>query len=204
MVLRTTAASLLVLAAGVTLITLATDRFQAFTTETARRVFVRQHPLALPDVMMETQTGEQISLADLRGRWLLIDFIYTRCTTLCLVSGGEFIQLQNLLVEPLARGAVQLLSISFDPEYDQAPQLAMYLRRFRNRGPGWLAARPVDAVALDVLKNSFGITVIADSFGGYTHNAAIHIVDPHGRLVDILDMGNPGLVAQTILRAGAL
>jgi protein SCO1/2 len=204
MVLRTTAASLLVLAVGVTLFTLATDRFQAFTTETARRVFVRQHPFALPDVMMETQIGEQINLADLRGRWLLIDFIYTRCTTFCLASGGEFIQLQNLLAEPLARGAVQLLSISFDPEYDQAPQLAMYLSRFRNRGPGWLAARPVDAVALDVLKSSFGITVIADSFGGYSHNAAIHIVDPHGRLVDILDMGNPGLVAQTILRAGAL
>ncbi len=202
--LRTTAASLLVLAAGVTLLTLATDCFQAFTTETARRVVARQHPIALPDMMIETQTGEQINFTDLRGRWLLIDFIYTRCTTLCLASGGEFVQLQNLLAEPLSRGAVQLLSISFDPEYDQVPQLAMYLRRFRNRGPGWLAARPVDAVALDLLKSSFGITVIPDSFGGYTHNAAIHIVDPHGRLVDILDMGNPGRVARTILRAGAL
>lgn len=202
--LRTTAASLLVLAVGVTLLTLATDRFQAFTTETARRVVARQHPIVLPDMMIESHTGEQINLADLRGRWLLIDFIYTRCTTLCLASGGEFVQLQNLLAEPLSRGAVQLLSISFDPEYDQVPQLAMYLRRFRNRSPGWLAARPIDAVALDLLKSSFGITVIADSFGGYTHNAAIHIVDPHGRLVDILDMGNPGRVARTILRAGAL
>lgn len=204
MALRTATASLLVVAAGVTLLTVATDRLQAFTTETARQVFVRQHPFELPGVMIETQTGEQINLADLRGRWVLIDFIYTRCTTLCAVLGSEFNQLQNLLSEPLARGAVQLLSISFDPEYDQAPQLAMYLQRFRNHSPGWLAARPIDAAALDLLKSSFGITVIADGFGGYTHNAAIHMVDPQGRLVDILEMGNPGRVATALRQAGAL
>jgi len=34
--------------------------------------------------------------------------------------------------------------------------------------------------------------------GGYVHNAAIHVVDPQGRLVRILDTGNTQTVAQTV------
>lgn len=199
-VLRTLLASAFLLVAGSAVLAAVSGRFQAFTTETARRVHVRAHPPPMPAVMLQTQSGAHINLADLRGKWLLVDFIYTRCMTYCSVLGGEFAQLQTPLATPLAQGTLQLLSISFDPAHDGPPQLAGYLQRFRSRGPGWLAARPVDADGLRQLKQAFGITVIADGFGGYEHNAAIQVVDPQGRLVEILDLGDPARVAQVVSR----
>jgi protein SCO1/2 len=200
-ILRTLLASLMLMIAGGFALSAATDRFQAFTSESARRVEVREHPVAIPDVALETASGTRIDLAGFRGQWLLVDFIYTRCPTYCVALGGEFAQLQDRLTVPLAQGKLQLLSISFDPERDTPQELAAYQQRFRTRGHGWLAARPVTADGLRQLERAFGITVIADTLGGYTHNAAIHTVDPRGRLVEIADMGNPDRVAAGISRS---
>ena len=80
---RTLLASSILLVAGAMVLTAVTDRFQVFTTETARRVEIRAHPRTVSAVALETQSGARITLADLRGKWLLVDFIYTRCPTVC-------------------------------------------------------------------------------------------------------------------------
>ena len=198
--LRTLLASAAVAAAGIGVLAAATDHFRAFTTETARRVEVGAHPVPVPPVILETQTGETIDIADWRGRWLVVDFIYTRCPTLCVANGTDFARLQDLLAKPIAQGDVMLLSISFDPGYDTPRELDAYLKRSSSRGAGWLAARPIDSDALRELTRSFRLTVIPDRFGGYTHNSAIHIVDPQGQLVKILDQGDPKRIAQFIQR----
>jgi protein SCO1/2 len=199
-VLRTCLASAALLLAGGVVLAAATDRFQAFTTETARRVAVRRQPADLPAVTLENQSGARFTLADLRGKWLLVDFIYTRCPAFCTVLGGDFAQLERQLAGPIARGRVQLLSISFDPTQDSPAQLAAYLRRFRGQDMGWQAARPLTADGLQSLTAAFGVTIIQDRLGGYTHNAAIHLVDPEGRLVDIFDLGDLDQIRGTILR----
>lgn len=189
----------LLLAGGVAL-AVATDGFHAFTTETARRVAVRRHPVPVPPVALENQAGAPFTLADLQGKWVLVDFIYTRCLTLCLTLGSDFAQLERQLATPIAEGKVQLLSISFDPTHDTPADLVAYLARFRSRDPAWQAARPVTAEGLARLKRAFGLTVIPDSMGGFTHNAAILLVDPAGDLVDILDIGQVEQVKAAVLR----
>jgi protein SCO1/2 len=197
---RTCLASAALLVAGGVALAAATDRFQAFTTETARRVAVRRQPADLPAVTLETQSGARLTLADLRGKWLLVDFIYTRCPTFCTLLGGDFAQLEQQLAAPIAQGKVQLLSISFDPTQDPPAQLAAYLKRFGRQDMGWLAARPLTADGLRSLTAAFGVTIIRDRLGGYTHNAAIHLVDPEGRLVDIFDLGDLPEIRGTVLR----
>lgn len=186
-VLRTLLASLLVLATGVATLALATDGLRAFTVETARRLEVRAHPRQLPNLRLQTAAGESIELAALRGRWLLVDFIYTRCQTYCSIQGGEFARLQDRLAAPIKAGKVTLLSISFDPKHDGPAQLAAYQRRNNDRGAGWIAARPQTSADLAALMRTFGVTAISDGIGGYVHNAAIAVVDPRGRLVAIVD-----------------
>jgi protein SCO1/2 len=199
-VLRTCLVSAALLLAGGVALAAATDRFQAFTTETARRVAVRRQPADLPAVTLENQSGARFTLADYRGKWLLVDFIYTRCPAFCTVLGGDFAQLERQLAGPIAQGRVQLLSISFDPTQDPPAQLAAYLRRFRGQDMGWQATRPLTADGLQSLTEAFGVTIIQDRLGGYTHNAAIHLVDPEGRLVDIFDLGDLDEIRGTILR----
>ena len=197
--LRTLFVSVALILVGGGALYAATDRLQAFTSEAARRIAVRQHPVDIPSVTLETQSGARIDVAGLRGKWLLVDFIYTRCPTYCLALGSEFAQLQGQLAGPLARGAVELISISFDPAHDTPPELTSYLRRARSRGAGWLAVRPVGPDGLDQLERTFGITVIPDGLGGYTHNAAIHVVDPQGRLIEIVDSGQSDVAARMVL-----
>ena len=202
--LRTSIASVALVLAGAALLAGATDGFRAFTSEAARRVAVHERPVMVPPVALETQTGDRINLADLRGKWLLVDFIYTRCQTLCLSLGSDFARLEDELAGPIANGRVRLLSVSFDPSNDSPRELAAYLERNRHRGAGWLAARPTNEAGLIELKRRFGVTVVPDGLGGYTHNAGIHLVDPQGRIVEILDFGAQQPVMQSLRRFGVM
>jgi protein SCO1 len=199
--LRTTLVSAALLLGSAVGLGAATDGFVAFTTETARRVAVRRRPIELPAVALESDAGARFTLADLRGRWLLVDFIYTRCPTVCTTLGGDFARLERELAGPIAQDRVRLVSISFDPAHDTPVQLAAYLQRFGARNAAWQAARPLTAKGLQQLTRAFGVTVIPDGLGGYTHNAAIHLVDPDGRLADIFDLGDPDRVSETVLRS---
>ncbi|MEO5828977.1 MAG: SCO family protein [Rhodanobacter sp.] len=199
-ILRTLLLSALLLTLGGVVLTPATDGFHAFTSETARRIAIQRDQPQVPAVLLETQSGAHLNLADLRGQWVLVDFIYTRCLTWCLALGGEFAQLQDQLATPLADGSLALLSISFDPTHDTPAELAAYQARFRRRGEGWMAARPLNDEGLQQLLRTFGVTVVPDTMGGYVHNAAILLVDPHGRVVQVLDAGNPQTVAQAVRR----
>lgn len=196
--LRALLASLLILTAGITALARATDGFRAFTSESARRLDIREHPRALPGVELQMADGRRIGLDAFSGRWLLVDFIYTRCTTYCSVQGSAFARLQDRLATPIANGQVALLSISFDPEHDDPDRLADYPKRFGDRGAGWSAARPTSASGLDSLLRVFGVSAIPDGLGGFVHNAAIAVVDPRGRLVAIVDWDDPFAAANYI------
>lgn len=202
-VLRTLLASLLILAAGVAALAAATDGFRAFTSETARRIDVHEHPRAIPNVALQVAGGRRIDFDALRGRWVLVDFIYTRCITYCSVQGSEFARLQDRLKGSIADGKVVLLSISFDPSRDDPAQLAAYQHRSGDRGAGWIAARPMRVADLDALMRVFGATAIPDGLGGYVHNSAIAVVDPRGRLVAITDWDAPGEATKYVQREGA-
>lgn len=197
---RTLLASLVIAAAGALTLAAATDGLQAFTSDAALRLDVARRPRPLPQVALETARGTQIDFAALRGRWLLVDFIYTRCTTFCMAQGGTFARLQRALAVPIAQGRLALLSLSFDPDHDGPAQLAEYRQRMGGRGAGWVVARPRDAAGLQAMLRTFGVTAIPDGLGGYAHNAAIHVVDPAGRLVAVTDGRSPDAALAVLAR----
>ena len=62
-----------------------------------------------------------------------------------------------------------------------------------------MAVRPVDATGLAALERSFGITIIADGRGGYTHNDGFGIVSPDGRIVAIADENSSSAAVSALL-----
>ncbi|MEO8837266.1 MAG: SCO family protein [Herbaspirillum sp.] len=186
-VLRTLLVSLVLLTAGIGVLATITGGFHAYTTESARRISVQQHPRLVPPLSLQTADGGHTSFGELRGRWLLVDFIYTRCMTYCSVQGGEFARLQQELAEPIAENKVTLLSISFDLVHDDSAALASYQHSHGDYGAGWIATRPLDHAELATLMQVFGVVAVPDELGGFVHNAAIAVVAPNGRLVEILD-----------------
>lgn len=189
--MRTLLASLLVLAAGTLVLAASTHGLQAFTAETALRMAVEKHPRPVPEALLETAAGERFTLAELKGRWVLVEFIYTRCTSLCAIQGLEFAELQRELATMIDADELMLVSISFDLEQDDAAALAAYQQRSSGTKAGWRVSRPVDAASLAQLKQVFGLVVIPDELGEFQHNAAINIIDPAGRLISIVDWNAP-------------
>lgn len=165
-----------------------TDGFTAFTAETARRAEILRSPRPLPAVTLEDQDGRLFKLQDYQGQLLAVEFIYTRCETICRVQGMLFKQIRDRVPAPMLGRSFSLLSISFDSLHDDPPQLKTYGDRFGADGSNWRIARVKDPTDLAVLLKAFGIVVIDDGMGGFEHNAAFHLLGRDGRLRLISDL----------------
>lgn len=197
---RSIAATALVILAGAGVMWWGTDGFSAFTAETARRIAILRSPRALPVTVLEDQDGRAFSLKDYRGHLVAVEFIYTRCTTLCRSMGMAFKQIRER-VPPQALGRdFALLSISFDPVRDDPASLKGYGQTYGADGVNWRIARVRNAADLKPLLEGFGIVVIADGMGGFEHNAAIHLIGRDGRLKQISDIDDPLAFADRIAR----
>ncbi len=186
-------ALLLVCMLGVGALYAQTDGFTVVTTEAARRDSVARHPSVLPDAALDFASGRRDGLLhDLRadGRVTIVNFIYTRCVSLCLVMGSEFQQMQAAIVQHGLQRRVRLLSISFDPA-DTPDELAVYARGQHADPRVWQFARAADSPGRSALLAAFGIIVVPAPLGQYVHNAAYHIVAPDGRLTRIVDYNEP-------------
>lgn len=201
MTMRAVIGALIVVAAGVGALAWASDGFRVVTAEGARRLTVAEKPRRLPDLILEDQDGRRFRLADYRGRRVAVEFFYGRCPTVC----GTLTQTFQRLDEALARdgqAGPAIVSISFDPAHDTPERLADYGRAFGADGRRWRFARPADAAALAGLLAAAGVVVIADTAGGFVHNAAIHVLDQEGRLARIYDLENADAAA-AMLRGGS-
>jgi protein SCO1 len=192
---RTALASAFVCAAGGALFWYGTSGFRGFTSEGARRADVARVPRSLPEVILEDEQGRVLSFARYRGRPVVVNFVYTRCTTICPLLSAGFQRLSRAdATEP------PLLSISFDPS-DSPERLREYASHYRRDASDWRFARVRggDTASLGALLRAFGIVVIPDGRGDFQHNAAIHVISADGRLARVLDAGSsPDDVARAV------
>jgi len=189
-----------VVAAGTAALAWETEGFRVVTSAGARALEIERHPRPLPDVPLVDQDGHVFSLGAYRGRPVLVDFIYTRCPTICSVLGDDF---QRALAQSGAESRAQfnLLSISFDRENDDRTARKLYGERYGATAPRWRIAAPTDEAGLAALLQSFEVVVIPDGMGGFIHNSAVYLVDAKGRLARVLDPDGPPQLAAPALRA---
>jgi protein SCO1/2 len=199
---RTSAAAALVVAAGLAAAHTATDGFEAYTLESARRLAALNAPAPVPDLALDLAPAGRARLHDLSAPVLLVDFIYASCPTYCAALGSVYARLQRRLAPEIAAGTVRLVSISFDPGRDGPAELAAYRARYSRDATGWDLGRPARAEELARWLDAFGVVVIPDRIGGFTHNAAVHVVGPDRRLVAILDFDDLDGVVQAARAAG--
>lgn len=177
-----------------------THDFQVWTAEGARRLDVALQPIPSPPVQIDGPglAAQPLSqfLAD--GKTVtVLDFVYTRCQTVCLALGSVYQQMQAQLqaADPgdVAAKRVRLLSISFDGAHDTPAMLQAYAARLSAETQHWRFVRVPDAAENQRLLNAFQVVVVPDGRGDFEHNAALLVVDQHGRLVRIFDYTEPQL-----------
>ncbi len=90
----------------------------------------------LPDVTLINQEGAKVKLRELMlsDKPVLVDFIYTTCTTICPVLSANFTNFQKQFAAKA--GTFHLVSLSIDPENDTPEAMKAYLQRYYAQ-TGW-------------------------------------------------------------------
>jgi protein SCO1/2 len=108
--------------------------------------------VVLRDLELVDQDGRPVRfVSDVIGdRIVVIDFIYTTCTTVCPVLSAVFSQIQSKLAERLGKEVV-LVSVSVDPVRDTPARLKGYAETHK-AGAGWTWLTGDKRVVDEVLK----------------------------------------------------
>jgi len=93
---------------------------------------------------------------------VVMDFVFTTCTTVCPVLSAIFARLQDRLGDRLDRG-VQLVSVSLDPARDTSERIKAYAAK-HGAGPHWRWLTGKQEDVEQVLKG----------LGAYTPNFSAH------------------------------
>ena len=126
--------------------------------------------------------GQPRSLADYKGKAVVVFFGFTQCPDVCPTTMNEMAQVNELLGTDGDK--LQVVFISIDPERDTPEVLKAYMGSFDPSFTGLYAASP-DALA--ALAKDFKIyykKVDGKTPTSYSmdHTAASYVYDPQGRL----------------------
>ena len=133
------------------------------------------------DFHLKDHHGKARSLADFKGKVVVLFFGYTHCPDVCPTTLGEFALAMKKLGEDAKK--VQVLFVTVDPERDTPALLAQYVPSFN---PGFLGLYG-DAQATADAAKEFKIVyqkVAGSRPDGYTmdHSAGTYVFDPSGKL----------------------
>ena len=99
----------------------------------------------LPAFALTDETGTPATEAALRGHITIVNFIFTRCTTICPAFSMKMEHVQEQTAD--LGDQVKLLSISVDPQYDTPDRLRDYAARFHAEPRRWhFLTGPIDAI----------------------------------------------------------
>ena len=87
------------------------------------------------NISFTNQLGQKVSLNDLHGKILVIDFFFTRCPSICPDMAKAMKRLQKSFEQNPE--IVQFISITVDPEHDSVPQLRKFADKLNINHDTW-------------------------------------------------------------------
>jgi len=160
---------------------------------------VETSKINVPDLELLDQNGRKIHFyTDLvKGQTVVINFIFTTCTTICPPLGATFARVQKELGDKVGRD-VRFISISVDPATDTPERLKAWGEKF-HAGDGWTFVTG-NKPQVDELLRALG----ASSARREDHSPTILIGnDAHGTWTRTYGLANTSKLVQIINEAMA-
>jgi protein SCO1/2 len=169
----------------------------AFAEQAPRLAVIKQ----APDITLTTQEGKELRLRDLRGKVLLVSFIFTTCSGSCPATTARMVQVQERLKDRgLLKGdSVRLVSITLDPARDTPAVLARYLQLYDADPASWTCLTGPREKVEKVIA-SWGMWARPTANGQLDHPSRVFLVDRKGRVREIYDLAflKPAWVVEDI------
>jgi protein SCO1 len=145
-----------------------------------------------------TQDGKTVRLFDdlLKGKQVVINFIYTKCGDSCPLETARLAQVQKILGDHMGR-EVFFYSFSIDPVRDTPAELKEYAKRY-HAGPGWLflTGKKSD---IEMVRKKLGLAAHADENELTQHSTSLMIGNPNtGQWIRDSSTDNPAFIATVV------
>lgn len=139
---------------------------------------------AAPDFALQDASGKPIRLADLRGKVIVLHFIYASCPDVCPLHADRIAEIQSMINQTPMKEQVQFVTITSDPKNDTPDVLRAYGEQHGLDPANWIflttgAERPEDATRK--LAERFGHKFIKQEDGSQVHGIVTHVIDKEGR-----------------------
>lgn len=126
-------------------------------------------------------SGAPLTLEQLRGRPVVLSFIYTSCYYVCPSLTLRLRGTVKVARDALGDSAFSVVTVGFDSPRDTTDRMAVYGRERRVGGPGWYLAS-ADAETIRRIAHDAGFTYVP-SPKGFDHVTQTTILDASGRIV---------------------
>jgi protein SCO1/2 len=134
----------------------------------------------LPELGFVDTAGQARTLAEFRGRPLLVSLVYTACTDACPTLIENLYPAVEAAQEALGADAFSVITVGFDTRNDTPERMLSFVRARGVDLPGWHFLSG-DHATIDALATAVGFTFYP-SAGGFDHMAQVSVVDREGRL----------------------
>jgi protein SCO1 len=147
---------------------------------------------------LETTAGRAVTERSFSGKWLLVYFGYTTCPDACPTALSAIAAALGAL-GPLA-AKIQPLFITVDPQRDTPPVIDKYVKTFDRRFLGLYGTTEQTASAAKAFRVDYRVRQLGNGEYAIDHSAFIYVVDPGGRVVELLTGNLPGAAIAGELR----
>lgn len=134
--------------------------------------------LLAPDLAFTDQRGQRRTLAEFRGRPLIISPIYTSCFGVCPTTTTNLRQVTDMARTVLGPGSFRVLTIGFDAENDTPERMREFGAARGPFSPDWVFGA-ADAETIRTLMTALGFTYVPTP-RGFDHMVQATIVDAGG------------------------
>jgi len=136
-----------------------------------------------PPFALEDCEGRAISLDDLRGKVVVLHFVYTNCPDVCPLHSERIAEVQEMVNQTPMRELVQFVTITTDPEHDTREVMRNYGSAHGLDPVNWMFLtidpdRPADTTRN--LGERFGHRFTETEDGYQIHGVVTHVIDREG------------------------
>ncbi|WP_438943225.1 SCO family protein [Profundibacterium mesophilum] len=139
-----------------------------------------------PGFALVDAQGTPVSLDELRGKIVILNFIYASCPDFCPLHSQKIADVQELINASAMKDMVEFVSITTDPEEDTPEVLAGYGELHGLDGANWriLTAGPDDAADVTrELARAYGVDFMTSEMSDeMMHGVVTFVIDQEGEL----------------------
>jgi protein SCO1/2 len=135
-----------------------------------------------PGFSLTDQDGQRLTNEDLRGQFVLYNFMYTRCPQPCGNLNATMQEVQDRLEEAnLGDIQIKFVTISFDPEYDTPEVLSGYADSLGADTASWsFATTPEQDLLKAIIGGGFEAYYNLNEEGSFSFDPKFVLVDGWG------------------------